>query len=98
MTKFNPTHYQGDIQPWDFIQAQGLDYFQGNVIKYVTRAGRKEGETALDDYVKAAAYLRKLIENASRLDETGGGIPPSDGSGSGTVRSDFDDSSTDSSN
>ena len=79
MTKYNPDHYQGEIQPWDYIYAQDLNYFQGNVIKYVTRAGRKEGETALDDYVKAAAYLRKLIEDASRAprsDEPGEAVSP----------------------
>ena len=33
-----------------------------NVFKYLIRAGKKEGSTALKDYVKADVYLRRLIE------------------------------------
>ena len=63
MNKQSPTHYQnGSIQVWDFISDQGLDYFDGNIIKYVCRAGTKEGESEMDDLLKAAAYLRKKIE------------------------------------
>ena len=88
MTKYNPDHYQGDIQPWDYIHAQNLNYFQGNIIKYVTRAGRKEGERALDDYVKAAAYLRKLIEHATRSDEAGEAVSPDNEPADGDLQPD----------
>ena len=45
MNKISPKHYQrGKIQEWDFIADQGLDFFSGNVIKYVCRAGHKEDE------------------------------------------------------
>lgn len=33
-----------------------------NVFKYLMRAGKKEGSTALKDYIKAEVYLRRLIE------------------------------------
>lgn len=52
-------HYQKAIQPWDYIAANGLDYFQGNVIKYVTRFRDKNG---IEDLKKAQHYLQKLIE------------------------------------
>lgn len=44
----------------------GEDFFigfcKGNVIKYVVRAGKKDGESALSDYCKARDYLEELIE------------------------------------
>ena len=44
MNKISPKHYQrGKIQVWDFIADQEIidwsDFFSGNVIKYVCRAG-----------------------------------------------------------
>ena len=39
------THYKGcKIQPIEYIHANGLDYFQGNVVKYVTRHKDKNGK------------------------------------------------------
>lgn len=58
-----PSHYAtGGIDPWAYIAAQGLDYWQGNVIKYVTRAGRKEIASKLDDLLKARDFLNWMIE------------------------------------
>ena len=62
-TKYDPTHYQrGKIQVWDFIADQKLDFFKGNVVKYVCRAGSKSGESELDDLMKAKVYVEKAIE------------------------------------
>ncbi len=47
------------IQPWDFIAANGLGYFEGNIVKYISRWRDKDG---LDDLRKARHYLDKLIE------------------------------------
>ena len=47
------------IQPWDFIAANKLGYFEGNVVKYVSRHQDKGG---LQDLHKARHYLDKLIE------------------------------------
>lgn len=49
------------IEVWDFIADQQLDYFLGNVIKYVCRAGHKKYEEELDDLLKAKAYIEKKI-------------------------------------
>jgi hypothetical protein len=54
------THYKGKtIQPWDYIAANGLGYFEGNIIKYVSRWKDKNG---VQDLEKARHYLDKLIE------------------------------------
>lgn len=53
-------HYKASpIQPWDYIAANGLGYFEGNVIKYVSRHHVKGG---VMDLLKAQHYLEKLIE------------------------------------
>ena len=63
-------HYKSRaIQPWDYISANHLDFFSGNVVKYVTRFAQKGG---IIDLEKAQHYLSKLIEvekekNASEL-------------------------------
>jgi hypothetical protein len=54
------THYKNkSIQPWDYIAANNIGYFEGNIIKYVSRWQSKGG---VDDLNKAAHYLKKLIE------------------------------------
>ena len=53
------THYQTEIQPWDFIEANKLTFLEGNVIKYVCRHRAKNG---VRDLMKAKHYLEKLIE------------------------------------
>lgn len=61
-SKYDPDHYHASVEPWDLIAAHDLDFFSGNVIKYVVRAGKKAGESDLDDLIKAQVYLKKLIE------------------------------------
>jgi hypothetical protein len=40
-----PEYYQrGNIEVWDFIRDQNLNYHLGNVIKYICRAGYKEDD------------------------------------------------------
>jgi hypothetical protein len=53
-------HYKGcKIQPVEYIQANELDYLQGNVIKYVTRHKDKNKE---QDVLKAIHYLELILE------------------------------------
>ena len=62
-SKTNPDHYQlGKIEIWDFIIDQDMGFLEGNVIKYICRAGNKPHETRLDDLHKAKAYIQKLID------------------------------------
>ena len=53
------THYRSEIQHWDFVVANDLDYFQGQITKYVTRWKKKNG---LSDLLKAQHFLDKYIE------------------------------------
>lgn len=57
-------HYKlNGIQPWDFIASNGIGYFEGNIIKYVSRWRHKGG---VQDLEKARHYLDKLIEMEGR--------------------------------
>lgn len=53
-------HYKDmPIQPVEFIHKNGIGYFEGNVIKYVSRWRKKNG---LEDLKKARHYIDLLIE------------------------------------
>lgn len=66
MSKTSPKHYQlgNGFQVIDLTET--LDFCSGNVVKYVARAGNKDGESALDDLNKAMWYLMKRIENVRK--------------------------------
>lgn len=60
----HPAHYGGADNPYEVIkviEAWGLGFCLGNVIKYIARAGRK-GDI-VEDLKKAAWYLNREIEN-----------------------------------
>ena len=61
-----PSHYQGNIQPIDLINAQDLNFNLGNVVKYVSRAGKKQGENVLSDLEKAKNYINYEIERIKK--------------------------------
>jgi methyl coenzyme M reductase subunit C-like uncharacterized protein (methanogenesis marker protein 7) len=60
-TQVGGSHYQneGKLQHWDIVSMFNLDYFQGNITKYVFRFRKKNG---IEDLKKAQHYLNKLIE------------------------------------
>jgi hypothetical protein len=60
----HPEHYGGAENPYEAIkvvEAWGLCFHLGNVVKYVSRAGKK-GD-ALEDLNKARWYLDRKIAN-----------------------------------
>ena len=60
----HPPHYKvGGIEVIDFIEAKQLGYNLGNVVKYVSRAGKK-GTDTLQDLQKARWYLERAIQRA----------------------------------
>ncbi len=61
-----PSHYQGTIQPIDLINAQDLNFNLGNVVKYICRAGNKQGENILTDLEKAKDYINFEIERVKQ--------------------------------
>ena len=63
----HPGYYcDGGIETLDFILAKSLNFLLGQVVKYVSRAGKKNPATLLEDLKKARFYLNREIE---RLEE-----------------------------
>lgn len=59
-TQIGGDHYKKmKIQPTDFIMQNGLDFCQGNAIKYICRFRDKNG---VQDLEKAKHYIDMLIE------------------------------------
>lgn len=48
-------------EPIDVIQDWDLDFCLGNVVKYISRAGRKDNTDAVEDLKKAKTYLEYEI-------------------------------------
>ena len=46
----------------DLIDAYSLSFSKGNAVKYLCRAGRKEGSTELADLKKALVYVQRAID------------------------------------
>ena len=54
-------HYKKlKISPVEYIRANNLDFFEGNVVKYVSRHRYKNGE---EDIIKCVDYLRMILED-----------------------------------
>ena len=60
-----PSYYtRGGIEAFDVIRAWSLDYFRGNVLKYIARAGHKDPAREFEDLEKARVYLDEAIKMA----------------------------------
>lgn len=68
-----PEHYERwEIEPVTFIMLNNMDFWRGNVIKYVARAGFKDNE--IQDLEKAKRYIDMRInqlEGKQITDERG---------------------------
>jgi len=61
MTKTKPDYYRsGKFDTIDFCQHHELGFCEGNIIKYLVRAGKKDSR--MHDLLKAKEYLNRLIE------------------------------------
>ena len=61
----HPAHYTfSEIEPIDVIEAWGLGFHLGCLLKYVCRAGHKGNR--LEDLRKAAWYLKREIQRLER--------------------------------
>lgn len=65
--KVDESHYGGTIQPLEFMQAnmtkdEFMGFLKGNIIKYVSRAGKKKDNDIKSDIKKAKRYLVWLQE------------------------------------
>ena len=70
----HPSHYtSGKIEVIDFIEDKKLNFNLGNVVKYVSRAGRKKSQgksleaKALEDLKKARFYIDREIQTREAL-------------------------------
>lgn len=60
--------YYNGVTVWDFIDDMEFNFNLGNVVKYVSRAGKKEGESRLTDLNKARDYLdREIVKEMEKL-------------------------------
>lgn len=62
-----PSHYGGagtTYEVFNVLEAWGIDkdFYLGNVIKYVARAGKKNKSTEKEDLKKALVYLQRRID------------------------------------
>jgi hypothetical protein len=62
MVNYPPHYTGGGIETIDFIEAKGLNYHLGNVVKYITRADHKGDR--LENLRKARWYLDREIQKA----------------------------------
>lgn len=63
MNNIKPDYYKaGEMDVIAFCQYHDIPFDLGNVIKYVTRAGKKYPEKELEDLMKAHEYLERRIQ------------------------------------
>lgn len=69
----NPAHYKdGKIQVIEYIEDKKLGYCLGNVIKYISRAGKKPTtemsalDKEIEDLKKAQWYLNRRIQELEK--------------------------------
>jgi len=61
-----PKHYDLGIQPIEVIDKWELDFYLGNVLKYIARAGKKDNASEFEDLEKAKHYLEMKIEKIKK--------------------------------
>jgi len=69
----HPAHYGGEDDPYEaikVIEAWGLGFHLGNTVKYVSRAGKKSGQSLLQDLKKARWYIDRLIQKIEKGEST----------------------------
>lgn len=70
----SPEHYtRGSIEVWDFVRDQNLNYFLGNAIKYICRAGYKDSKS--EDLKKAIHYLENELIHTAESDGPSRAVP-----------------------
>jgi len=63
----SPNHYTaGGVEVIDFIEAKDFNYRLGNAIKYISRAGKKDPKTYVQDLQKAIWYIEREIKKHDR--------------------------------
>jgi hypothetical protein len=60
------SHYAAAVQHWDMVVMHKLNYFEGQITKYVMRARKKNGKQDLE---KAKHFIEKYLEVYDELNE-----------------------------
>jgi len=58
-TQVGGKHYDIPIQPAEYNQRNHIGWCEGNVVKYITRHGKKNG---VEDIFKALHYCQMILE------------------------------------
>ena len=68
--KTNQGHYSGEIQTVEYIMSRAttFDYLVGNIDKYISRFGKKNGYN-LEDIYKACHYLMMMAHYAKKKEK-----------------------------
>lgn len=65
-----PDYYKSDgIEVLDLTDAFDLNFNLGNVVKYVVRAGKKDGEEKEKDLAKAKFYLNRELNKTLKQEQ-----------------------------
>lgn len=68
----HPKHYGGSENTYEaikVIEAWGLGFCLGNVVKYISRAGKKDKTKLVQDLEKAIWYLNREVENLKNVEK-----------------------------
>jgi len=66
----HPSHYGGSENLYEaikVIEAWDLDFCLGNTVKYISRAGKKDKQTEIQDLEKALWYLNRKINKLKTI-------------------------------
>lgn len=65
----HPSFYGGEQNPYEVIKVidnWNLNFSLGNALKYISRAGKKNPETEVEDLQKAIWYINHHIETIKK--------------------------------
>ena len=69
----HPSHYGGEDNTYEAIKVienWNLGFCLGNVVKYISRAGKKDSGKTLEDLRKALWYLQREISNLEAVEKS----------------------------
>lgn len=56
----HPSHYtDGKYETIEFIERHGFSFHEGNAVKYISRAGKKDPNKTIEDLEKALWYIKR---------------------------------------
>ena len=59
----SPKHYNAGKMVIEALEDWALNFYRGNAVKYIARAGKKDPAKEIEDLKKAVWYIQKDIKN-----------------------------------